>query len=452
MRYYKQEHIEGWGQCFLEESSIAVVGSSNLASFISTDLIAMGFGNITKIGENTLSFVDLKKMSSEIRFREMPGEILSSKMAEVYIKKPDYIIEASSPSQVKQKIICFEYAQKNSIPLISAMCSDKSYSIKYYPAEELQKADCLKDILNFHNDELSLEAILDICGDSSLEDVIEALETSQEKGGCVNSVVAAGLVTDELRKRIMPLKDERQFNEISGKYCDKKINKRVLLVGAGAIGTFAGICLAVNGAHVDILDFDKVELTNLNRQVLFYDSVDRYKSEAMVEKLSAVNSHLKAIVGKVNTKYKFDKSAYDIILGCVDNLKARYCLDTIAYKSGVPLVNTGTELFAGSVMPYIKNITACIDCQTFKKISSSKNETANNDESCYEPAIITSNQIIGGLAVAKIAEIFNIGACDNIGVFKYDSNIGIRRGNALEKCLEDCEKNGKQRKKTCKQD
>ena len=86
-------------------------------------------------------------------------------------------------------------------------------------------------------------------------------------------------------------------------------------------------------------------------------------------------------------------------------------------------------------MPYVHGKTACLDCQTFGGIGRLKDKKDNG--SCYEPAIIISNQIIGGLQVNKISRIFK----DSFNTIKYDSNNKIREIATLEKCCENCEKN-----------
>ena len=407
MRYAKQELLEGWNQKNLKNSEIVVIGSNNLASFILIDLIAMGFGNIRRIGKSSFSFLNFYELNSDVEFEEIQGEILNEIIAKDYIGEPNFIIESSK--SIHQKMICLNYAKKRGIPIISSACSNESYSIRVLESGTFLDNFILEDILNFHSREINSE------------------------DGITNAIVASGRIVDELRKRIMPLEKDKKFTKLYNYTKEEKINQKVLLVGAGAIGTFAGISLALNNAEVDVVDFDKVEESNLNRQILFYDSIGKYKSEIMAKKLSSIGK-FKGIVGKVDESYKLEKD-YGIILSCVDNLKARYHLDWIAYKTRTPLINSGTSIFSGSVMPYVHGKTACLDCQTFGGIGRLKDKKDNG--SCYEPAIIISNQIIGGLQVNKISRIFK----DSFNTIKYDSNNKIREIATLEKCCENCEKN-----------
>ncbi len=401
MRYSRQEIIEGWDQKRLKDSKIAVVGSNNLASFVLADLIAMGFGNITQIGENSLDFLDLKKINPDVEIVEIPGEVINLELASDYIQKPNYILELSGSG--KQKRICLQYAAREQIPTVSARCCNKSYSIKF-----LEKYDKIDEIIDYHKNE------------------------SSQEDGVANAIVASGIIVDELRKRLMPLKDDKRLKKLSVHEQEHDINQKIFLVGAGGIGTFAGIGLASKNATVDVIDFDKVEESNLNRQILFYDSIGGYKAEVMAAKLSK-NGNFRGLVGKIDKNYSFDRK-YDFILSCVDNLDARYFLDLIAWKNKIPLINSGTSLFGGSVMPVVYGKTACLDCQMFGGLTQRKNE--KKEGSCYEPSMIISNQIIGGILLNKISRVLN----NNFDSVKYDSNSSIKKIATLESCLDSCKR------------
>jgi len=381
MRYAKQELAKdlGWNQKKLQDANIAVIGSSNLASLVLADLIAMGYGKITKIGETTLPFLKFDELNPEISLTQIPTSVLNKEMAEEYIEKPDFIIDLSNK---KQKKIILDYAIQKQIPGISGYCDNQSYSIRLLNNKE--------DILNYHE--------------------------YREKDGTVNAVIASGIIAEETRKHINPLKNDKKLQKFSVRNLEEKVNKKILMVGAGAIGTFTGISLALQNIDFDVLDFDEVEESNLNRQILFYDSI------------------VNGIIDKVDENYKLNNH-YDIILSCVDNAKARYFLDWLCFKNKIPFINSGTSFSQGNVMPYVPGKTACIDCQSFFRISEKKDA---KDNSCYEPTVITSNQIIGGLLANKISHI-----PENTETIKYNSNLGIKKVKTIQQCLKGCKKNGK---------
>ncbi|MFH1586136.1 MAG: ThiF family adenylyltransferase [archaeon] len=402
MRYSRQEIIKGWNQDKLKNSKVVVVGSNNLASFVLLDLISMGFGNITRVGDHSFSFVDFKKINPEVSLHEIPDKIYFHAMAQEYIGKPDLLIETSRSNY--QKSVCLEHALGNDIPTISARCSSGSYSIL-----QVEKNKDVETILGSHN------------------------IGNRFSDGELNAIIVSGILVNEARKKLMPLENDQILNEIFVKNREyDQINSRILMVGAGATGTFAGIGLACKGAKVDIVDFDEVEESNLNRQILFYDSIGKYKSEVMADKLS-ICKDFKGIVEKVDGNFKL-KDKYDVILSCVDNKKARYYLDLISYNTEIPLINCGTSSFAGIVNTYFPGKTACLDCQMFGALTDLEKEEKNN--SCYEPGIITTNQTIGGLLVSRIPRLYDT----DLYTIKYDCNGQIKKLKTLEKCLSTCKK------------
>jgi len=123
---------------------------------------------------------------------------------------------------------------------------------------------------------------------------------------------------------------------------------RALLVGCGALGSVAADWLVRAGVgHVVIADRDFVELTNLQRQVLFDESDVRDalpKAEAARRKLQAVNSQVEvtAIIDDVNAD-NIERYAQhcDVIVDGTDNFQTRYLINDVSVKRGVPYVYGG---------------------------------------------------------------------------------------------------------------
>jgi molybdopterin-synthase adenylyltransferase len=126
----------------------------------------------------------------------------------------------------------------------------------------------------------------------------------------------------------------------------KLLSSSVLIVGAGGLGTnFANHFVRAGIGKVSIIDNDKVELSNLQRQ-LFYDERDigKFKAEVLAEKLGFVNSEIKinGIVDKLN-KSNIDEllSGVDILVDATDNFETRFIIDEACRKHGVPWLFTG---------------------------------------------------------------------------------------------------------------
>ena len=117
----------------------------------------------------------------------------------------------------------------------------------------------------------------------------------------------------------------------------KLINSHVLIVGAGGLGSAASIYLAASGiGNITICDFDNVDLSNLQRQILHTDkSLGINKALSAKSTLNLINSEIKivAIEKKLDIKSmeSLAKEA-DLIIDCSDNFLTRYSLNNIAFN------------------------------------------------------------------------------------------------------------------------
>ena len=132
------------------------------------------------------------------------------------------------------------------------------------------------------------------------------------------------------------------------------INAKVLLVGAGGLGCPAGLYLAAAGVGtLGIIDSDRVDLSNLQRQVLHGTcDVGRPKTESAKETLGRVNPDVKVItyqerLTSENAMGIFKN--YDIILDGSDNFPTKYLVNDAAFFAGKPYVYGGVFQFEGQV-------------------------------------------------------------------------------------------------------
>jgi len=221
-------------------------------------------------------------------------------------------------------------------------------------------------------------------------------------------------------------KDETETKECSFK------DKHVLIVGAGALGNFTGVGLALLGVgRIDVLDFDNVETTNLNRQLLFYDSVGQKKSKALASKLRIINHKIKAkgIVGKLdeNCDY-FENNKPDIILDCVDNFTTRAIANYFAVRYKIPIISGGTSPSSGQVTAYKPGYSACLDCKLGVDKALAKERTSHSCIYVAQPSVIMTNEIIGGLMVAEAKTLLSGYGEPIKKMLKYDSNSQARAG------------------------
>ena len=146
----------------------------------------------------------------------------------------------------------------------------------------------------------------------------------------------------------------------------KLLDAKVLMVGAGGLGSPITIYLTLAGVGtVGLVDFDDVDVTNLQRQILhFNDDIGRSKVESAVETLKAynpdttVNVHEEPISSVNAMEIMKD---YDVIVNGADNFPTRYLVNDAAYLSGKTLVDGSILLFDGQATTYIPG-QGCYRC------------------------------------------------------------------------------------------
>ena len=137
----------------------------------------------------------------------------------------------------------------------------------------------------------------------------------------------------------------------------KLMNAKVLLIGAGGLGSPAALYLAAAGVgHLGIVDFDVVDHSNLQRQVLHgTNDVGRLKVESARDTILDINPNI--VVDAHNTILDSSNAfelfgPYDIIVNGVDNFPARYLANDAAVMLNKPMVDAGINQFEGMVSVY----------------------------------------------------------------------------------------------------
>jgi adenylyltransferase/sulfurtransferase len=142
---------------------------------------------------------------------------------------------------------------------------------------------------------------------------------------------------------------------------------RVLVVGAGGLGSPAALYLAAAGCGtLGLLDCDRVELSNLQRQVLFDSSgIARSKAEAGRERLASLNPEIRVVAHALELKAANVLALfkdYDLVLDGTDRLATRYLVNDACVILGLPLVSAAIHRFEGQVMTYLPGRGPCYRC------------------------------------------------------------------------------------------
>lgn len=158
------------------------------------------------------------------------------------------------------------------------------------------------------------------------------------------------------------------FNRLSWFRQDRVEQAQVMVVGCGALGNEVLKNLALFGiGHLTLVDFDRVEASNLSRSVLFRRedaAAGRYKVDAAAERLHEFNPDLDVRTIRGDIAYDVGLGLIrqmDVIIGCVDSRWARYCINRLALRAGKPWVDGGIDSLEGTARVFIpgQNCYAC---------------------------------------------------------------------------------------------
>ena len=142
---------------------------------------------------------------------------------------------------------------------------------------------------------------------------------------------------------------------------------RVLIVGCGGLGSPAALYLAAAGVgHLGLVDNDKVDLSNLQRQIVHTTArLNTPKVDSACESLQALNPEIE--IKTYNLKLSLDNfkdiaANYDFILDCTDSLKSKYMLSDGAVSLNKPFCHAAVVRFSGQIMTCIPGLTPCYRC------------------------------------------------------------------------------------------
>ena len=146
----------------------------------------------------------------------------------------------------------------------------------------------------------------------------------------------------------------------------KLLDAKVLVVGAGGLGSPVALYLGLAGiGTLGIVDFDTVDVTNLQRQILHSDAdVGRPKVESAKETLLAHNPDLNVETHEtpLSSENALDiLPNYDVIVNGADNFATRYLVNDAAYLSGKPLADGSILVFEGQATTFVPG-KGCYRC------------------------------------------------------------------------------------------
>ena len=157
------------------------------------------------------------------------------------------------------------------------------------------------------------------------------------------------------------------LKEVGAKGQKKLLNSKVLIIGAGGLGAPAAMYLAAAGVgHIGIVDMDKVDLSNLQRQVIHTtDDLGKAKVESAKETMTAINPDVEVETYRIFVNASNIRELirdYDFIIDGTDNFPAKFLINDACVLEKKPFVHAGIIRFQGQVMTYVPNEGPCYRC------------------------------------------------------------------------------------------
>lgn len=225
------------------------------------------------------------------------------------------------------------------------------------------------------------------------------------------------------RQTIMPNWDQSKISKAT-----------VFLAGIGALGcVVTEILVSMGIGKLVIVDFDTVELSNLNRQWLFRDEdVSRPKALAAKERLKVLNPSVDVIVfnQKIEDIPESVYSSCDLVVSSLDTFEARRWLNSMCVHEGIPLIDGGLYQFFGHVQVIIPGSDlACLECQPLipesrlQQVCTLPGEPRRKEREETQkevfPSVGTISAVIGGIMSQETVKLL-IGLGTPIGYLFYD--------------------------------
>ncbi len=175
---------------------------------------------------------------------------------------------------------------------------------------------------------------------------------------------------------------------------------RVLIIGAGGLGSPVGLYLAAAGVGtIGIMDADTVSLSNLQRQIMHGTSdIGRLKVESAREAMTEINPHVKVDIYPeflTSENAKELLGSYDIIVDCTDNLDTRLLINDTCVEIGKPYVYGAVYRFSGQVFTYVPGSA------NYREIFDT--DTAGDELPCAIDGVM--NTVVGVVGTLQATEV-----------------------------------------------
>jgi molybdopterin/thiamine biosynthesis adenylyltransferase len=199
---------------------------------------------------------------------------------------------------------------------------------------------------------------------------------------------------------------------------------KVLIAGIGALGSVVSTNLVSLGiGEIILVDFDTVEISNLNRQFIFREKdIDRPKATVASEYLRELNPDVRIQVynADLHTIPKAVFESCNVIVDCLDTFEVRRWLNSVCISLKKPLVHGGIYGWLGNVQVVVPFKTPCLECQPLipaerlqkactplgeRRKTEEKEKVFEEEEKKKVPSIPTVSTLVGGIQAQETLKL-----------------------------------------------
>ena len=161
------------------------------------------------------------------------------------------------------------------------------------------------------------------------------------------------------RKQLQRYSRQIMLPQVGESGQDRLSQARVLILGLGGLGSPAALYLAAAGiGELHLVDGDNVEISNLQRQVLYKTNHrDKNKAQVAAQQLIAANPEIRVLAhprmaDEIWLDSLLSHQPFDLVLDCTDNLTIRYVINRVCCRQKTPVVMASVRGFSGQLVSF----------------------------------------------------------------------------------------------------
>jgi molybdopterin/thiamine biosynthesis adenylyltransferase len=322
-RFQRQQLIAGWDQERLKESCVAVYERDWLGAFVVWALASMGVGTILWLGR--------KRRSTEALANWLLADPCPCGVSKIF----DYPFDA-------------EYG-----PELFWTISEPPVDLLVVCTEDAVAAATCREFARRQDRNWATGATAQ-GGSFNQSSSFDVQPSAQDP---IAAMIVAAVLVDSVRESLCPLAGSLlpPAGPLLLETLEPALAGNAVLVGVGGIGVYTATLLAALGYHLHLVDCDRVEETNLNRQGLFTATdaqENAYKAPAAERALRRLfpRASVSAEVCRVDIDFRTRLAELrprpTVLLSAVDNAQTRLVLQELGRELGIPVIQGSTDTFA----------------------------------------------------------------------------------------------------------